>query len=263
MKKVLIGKPIVAFIVVACVLCSCGSKQTSPEVGTLTVYYAKEEIKDENHGCGKGKLYHDSNDCEVRVKSDDENYIFERDVDDYDGVGKESWSVPKSKIEMKTYKMYQLSASEIGSKAEFVSDNGCIARIFFSDINGHKFCSYDGKEVKWSETNRYKECYVLSVEYISRWDGQKYLYEQQLDESKGYFKLYEKQQDLGDNVIIGNISSIWTNEEGWDYRKSAYNEEGKLLADQWEIDGISDNYSIAYLADENAIYFNGTLYYRK
>ena len=233
------------------------------KAGTLTVYYAKEEIKAENHGCEKGKLYYDSNDWEVRVKSDDDNFIFERDVDDYDGVGKESWSVPKSKIEMKTYKMHQLSAKEIGSKAEFVSNSGCTARIFWSNINGHKYYSWDGKEVRWDETSRHEECYVLSVEIISEEDGEKYPFEIQLDESQGHIKLYDKTSVAGQEVLIGRLEASWTNEEGWDYKKSAYSEDGKLLADQWEIDGIPDELSIAYLAEEDALYINGELYYRK
>lgn len=236
---------------------------SNAEVGTLTVYYAKEEIKVEKHGCEKGKLYYDSNNCDVRFKSDDDNYIFECDVDDYDGVGVETWSIPKSKIEKKTYKMYQLSAKEIGSKAVFESDKGCTARIFWSNINGHKYYSWDGKDVNWNETSRYKECYVLSAELMSEEYGEKYPFEIQLDESQGYFKLYNKTSVLGKEVLIGKLEASWRNEEGWDYKKSAYSADGKLLADQWEIDGIPDELSIAYLAEENALYINGDIYYRK
>lgn len=246
------------------VIISCKDNKTiPPQVGTLTVYYAKEEIKDDNHSCEKGKMYYDSNNCDVRFKSDDDNYIFEYDLDDPDGVGVESWSIPKSKIEKKTYKMYQLSAQEIGSKAIFVSDKGCRASIFWSNINGHKYCSWDGKEVNWNETARYNECYVLSADIISKWDGEHYLFEIQLDESQGYIKLYDKISVSGQEVMIGKLVASWTNEEGWDYKKSAYSADGKLLADQWEIDGIPDELSIAYLAEENALYIEGDLYYRK
>lgn len=235
------------------------SKTVAPQVGTLTLYYAKEDIKIENHSCNKGQLYYDSNNLDVRVKSNNNSYIFERDVDDYDGLGTESWSVPQKKIEKKTYKMYQLSTKEIGSKAVFVSNKGCTASIFLSNINGHKYRSWDGKEVNLKETSRHKECYVLSIERFSLEDGRKYLIEEQLDINQGFFKLYEK---VG-NVMIGKLVETWTEPENWDYKKSAYSVDGKLLTDQWEVDGIPEELSIAYLAEEKALYIDGDLYYRK
>lgn len=234
-------------------------KPTPRERGMLIAYYAKENIENENHGCKKGELYYDSNDCEVRFKENNDNYIFEEDVDDPDGVGIESWSVPKSKIEKKIYKMSQLSVEIVGSKAVFVSDKGCTARIFWSNINGHKYCSWDGKETYRSETNKYKECYVLSAELIDSEDGHKYLFEEQLTESQGFIKLYTEWEDY----LVGKLGDTWMDAEGWDYKKSAYNADGQLLTDQWAIDGIADELSIAYLEEENALYINGDLYYRK
>ena len=245
----------------ASVLYSCQSgKPAPPEAGTLTAYYAKEEIKDESHDCKKGELYLDSNNPNARlVEQDNDNYKFKGEW----AEEPEIWTVPKSMLEEKNYKMYQLSAEEIGSKAVFVSDKDCTARIFWSNINGHKYCSWDGKEVNWNETSRREECYILSVELINSWDGDKYLYEVELDESKGYFKLYQKKNVIDHEVIIGNIVGMWGTAGGWDNKKSAYSEDGKLLTDLWEIDGIPDELSIAYLADENALYINGDLYYRK
>lgn len=237
-------------------------KPTTPEIGTLTVFHAKEKIEGEHLGCEKGQLYFDSNDSDVRFKSDDDNYVFEIDADSYDGARVESWSVPKSKLDKKTYKMYQLSAREIGSKAVFVSNNGCTASIFLSNINGHKFCSWDGKEVKWDYTNMYAECYVLSAEIINRWDGEKFIFEEPLDENQGFFKLYFK-PFIGEDLQIGKLEDNWINKEGWSNNISAYSDDGKLLTDQWQCDGIPDEISIAYLAEENALYIDGNLYFRK
>ena len=250
----------------ACVLafnsCQFG-KSDAPEVGTLTVYYAKEDFEAENYECKKGQLYYDSNNYDVSFKSDDDNYIFEREMDDPDGNSVESWSVPKSKIDKKTYKMYLLSAKEIGNKAVFVSDKGCTARIFWSNINGHHFCSWDGKEIKWDYTSRYNECYVLSIEI--NWNGNKYLFEEPLDESQGYVKLYFK-PFIGQDLQVGKLEERWINKKGWDdddNNKTAYSEDGKLLTDQWEVADLGVELSIAYLADENALYINGDLYYRQ
>lgn len=236
---------------------------TTPVVGTLTVLYAKEEIRDENHGCKKGELYYDSNDYEVSFREDDDNFIFERWVDDYDGDGIDTWSIPKSKLEKKTYKMYQLSAQDIGSKAVFISENGSTARIFWSNINGHYFCSWDGQEVEWDYTNRYDECYVLSVEYNSERDGVISWFEEPLDESHGFIRLYRKHNRFDQEVQIGRLEESWINKEGWGDNRSAYSEDGKLLTDQWGIPGIPNELSIAYLAEENALYIDGVLYYRR
>lgn len=235
------------------------SERVAPQVGTLTVYYAKEDFEIDDFSYKKGQLYYDSNNLDVRFKSDDNNYIFECDVDNYDGVGIKSWSIPKYKLEKKTYKMSQLSIKEIGSKAVFVSNKGCTANIFLSKINGHKYRSWDGKEVNLKETSRHNECYVLSAEKISEWDGEKYPHEVQLDINQGFIKLYVNQG----GIMIGKLVEFWTNEEGWDYKKSAYSMDGKLLADQWENDGIPEEISIAYIAEENALYIDGDLYYRK
>lgn len=241
--------------------CQVG-KQMPPEVGTLTVFYAKEKIKEEYREYEKGDIYYDSNNRNnlgVELKSDNDNYVFEEPIDGIDGTNIRS--VPKSKLEKKTYKMYQLPVQEIGSKAVFVSDKGCTARIFWSNANGHKYYSWDGKEVEWYASYRNDECYVLSVELIS--SGEKYLFEEQLEERQGYLRLYIKPL-LNNELLIGNLDDYWLNAEGWERNmKSAYNSEGYLLVDQWAIDGIPNEISIAYLAEENALYIDGDLYYRK
>ena len=165
--------------------------------------------------------------------------------------------------EKKTYKMYQLSAQDIGSRAVFASENGYIARIFWSNINGHHYCSIVDQEVDWENTYRYDECYVLSVEYSSKGDGEISWFEVPLDESHGYIKLYGKHNLFEHEVLIGKLYESWVSNVEWGYNRSAYSDDGKLLTDQWRVDGFPNELSIAYLAEENALYIDGVLYYRK
>ena len=217
----------------------------------------------------KGQLICDSNDPINRiVDQDTDNYKYEGD-----DTGEEySWLLPKSKVEKKTYTMNQLTASDIGDKAIFVAENGCKARIFWSDINGHRYFNWNGEEERYRDEERYSECFVLSVEYISPYNNEKYLFEEQLGEKRGSIELYCKNRFAGDSTdptncryregLIGLIEETWANKDGWDYKKTAYSEDGKLLVDQWEISDIPDYISIAYIADLDALYVNGQLYYR-
>ena len=157
--------------------------------------------------------------------------------------------------------MNQLTPSVIDRQAFFEAENGCVAKIFWSNINGHRFYNWNGKEEKYNEEERYKECFVLSAELLSPWDNSKYLFEEQLNEKSGYIELYCENKYRQLDHPIGFIEESWCNREGYDFKKSAYDKDGKLLVDQWEIDGIPDYISIAYIADEDALYINGILYY--
>ena len=273
MKKLVLRMSVVTMVLMMSIVCSCGSfcKKSAPEVGTLTAYYAKEDFKvGEYEEYKKGQLICDSNDPMNRiVDQDDNNYKYEgNDTGEY-----YSWLLPKSKVEKKTYTMNQLSPENVGDKACFVAGNGCVAKIFWSNINGHQYCSWDGKKVDYRSMCIYSECYVLSVEKVSFYDGNKYLFEEQLNEKKGYFAFYSGNSGYAGEIVdpsdinyregqIGYLEEGWYNKEGWDSHKTAYNDDGKLLVDQWEADGIPDNISIAYIADEDALYIDGVLYYR-
>lgn len=271
MKRALNGMSIVTMVLLMSIICSCGNSSSSPieEVGILTAYYAKEDFKvDDGIEYKKGQLICDSNDPFNRiVEQDRNNYRYEGD-----DTGEEySWLLPKSKVEKKTYTMNQLPVNSIGDKAYFVSEAGDVACIFWSKINGHKYCSWDGKEVNWKEVERHAECYVLSIEGIGM-DNNYYVFEEQLEEKRGSLNLYVDKSAYGGGedpnncryheYPIGIIEEKWDNKEGWDSGKPAYNEDGKLLVDQWEIDGIPARISIAYIADLDALYIDGELYYR-
>lgn len=268
MKRVFNVMPIVAMVLMMSVLCSCGNSSSSQaeEVGMLTAYYATEDFKTENGPeYKKGQLICDSNDPINRiVEQDGNNYRYEGDE-----TGAEySWLLPKSKVEKKTYKMNQLPVNSIGDKAYFVSESGCVARIFWSNSNGHHFFNWNGKEEQYREEIRYKECYVLSVELINFFNNKKYIFEEQLEEKRGSLRFYVDYGGEDPNNCryrecpIGLIEEEWCNKEGWDANKSAYDADGKLLVDQWESSDIPDEISIAYIADLDALYINGILYYR-
>lgn len=261
--------PLMALLLVVFSLCSCQSEKNIPVVGTLTAYYALENFKAGDEEYKKGQLICDSNDpMNIIVSEDEDNYKYKGD-----NTGEEySWMLPKSKVEKKTYTMNQLTAFDIGDKAYFVAENGCMARIFWSNINGHRYYNWSGDEEDYDNEKRYNECFVLSVEYVSSFDNKKYLFEEQLAEKRGCIDLYRKNPYAGDNIdpsncryrhgLIGFVEEAWYNKEGWDYTKSAYDKDGKLLVDQLREDGVPTYISIAYIAEEDALYINGTLYRR-
>jgi len=261
--------PIMAFVMGMSVFYSCQSEKNVPVVGVLTAYYALEDFKAEGSEYKKGQLICDSNDPLNRIVDEDAvNYKYEGD----DGGELYSWLLPKSKVEKKTYTMNHLTVSDIGDKAYFVAKNGCVARIFWSNINGHNYFNWNGEEEKYRDEERYKECFVLSVEYISPYSNEKSLFEEQLEEKQGNIELYCKNRFAEDGKdstdcryregLIGFIEESWYNKDGWGYDKTAYDGDGNLLVDQWETVGIADYISIAYIADLNALYVKGQLYYR-
>ena len=251
--------PIIALVMAISLLCSCQQKKEVPVVGTLTAYYAKEDFNVDEIVYKKGQLICDSNDPLNHVSDEDvNNYRYFEDNSD-DGY---SCLLPKSKVEKKTYKMNQLTPPDINGKAYFVAENGCVARVFWSNSNGHRFYNWNGEEEKYRDEERYKECFVLSAELLSSWDNSKYLFEEQLNEKLGSIELYCENEYKQYDHLIGFIEEGWHNKEGYGFKKSAYDKDGKLLVDQWEEDGIAEYISIAYIADEDALYINGTLYSR-
>lgn len=269
MKKGNAFMPMMALVMIMSVVCSCKSERNAPVVGTLTAYYALEDFNADEREYKKGELICDSNDPMNRIVDEDtDNYKYEGD----DGGELYSWLLPKSKVEKKTYTMNQLTATDIEDEVYFVAENGCVARIFWSNSNGHRFFNWNGKEEKYRDKERYNECYVLSVECINRYTDEKYFFEEQLEEKRGSIELYRRNPYADINTdsddcryregMIGIIEESWNNKDGWDYKQTAYSKDGKLLVDQWEIDGIPDYISIAYIADLNALYVDGQLYYR-
>lgn len=259
MKKLTSFMPIAAMIVLMGVFSSCEKRVVAPEVGILTAYYAKENFSVNEREYKKGVLICDSNDPLNHVSDEDENnYRYSGD----DGGEEYSWLLPKSKVEKRVYTMNQLAPSDINGKAYFVAENGCVARIFWSNSNGHKFYNWNGKEERYRDEERYKECFVLSAEWLSSWDNSKILFEEQLDEKLGSIELYCENKYRQYDHLIGYVEEYWCNKDGYGFEKSAYDKDGKLLVDQWVADGIPEYISVAYISEEDALYINGTLYYK-
>lgn len=235
-------------------------KQT---VGTLTAYYAKKDISitDYSEYYKQGQLICDSNDPINRiVDADDYNYKYEgNETDTY-----YSYLIPKAEVTKKEYTMHQLTINNIGNRSVFVSNEGAKVTIFKSKINGHHYLEDNG-EVNWEETNNHKECYVLSMRsyYNAFW-------ELPLREKQGIIELYQI-SGFSENPNdcryregpIGIIEEEWENGEEWDNDKSAYDKSGNLLVDQKPVSYLPSYISIAYIADIDALYINGFLYYRK
>ena len=153
------------------------------------------------------------------------------------------------------------------------------SRIFKADVNGHKYYSWvdvgdEGFKAVYNdeETKRHeKECLVLSYEMKYKWMEEKDLFEMQIDSKDGNVDLYHNNryydgEDPNDcryrEGLIGFLEEAWVNKEDWEGK--AYSEDGKLLVDQYSVDGSIPEYiSIAYIADKDALYINGKLYYRQ
>ena len=238
------------------------------KVGTLSAYYAKEDIEHFK----KGQLICDSNDPINRIV--DNNATHYKYEGDDTGVYY-SYLLPKSKVDKKTYTMYQLPVALIGKRAVFVSNEGDSAKIFQSNINKHKYWDYDiingeyKKRISYEETDKHSACYVLSIILPNG-----YLFEQPLEEQLSNVRLYRK-NPYGDGVApsdcryregeIGIIEGNWIidNYDEWPDGKSAYDADGRLLVDQCRNDGIPGYISIAFLPALDALYIDGDLYYRK
>lgn len=229
-------------------------------VAELIAYYAKEAFGDYE----EGELIVDTNDPINRIvphSATEWKYEGDDTGEYYSSI------IPKSKVEVKKYTMYPLPAKEVKSGITFMSDDGKEARIFLSNINGHKFFSWDGTEEMTEETSLHKQCYVLTMSI-----DDECFFEEQIDVEDGNLKLYcenrfadlDNEEDCRFRAHkIGLIEEQWYNATSYPDDKSAYAPNGNLLVDQWEVDGIADYISIAYLPNENALYIDGTLYFRQ
>lgn len=234
-------------------------------VGNLIAYYAKDNLNEAK----KGRLIVDSNDPIDRIVDYNKTmYKFEGNYSDtyYSSL------LPKSKVLKKTYKMSTLPVALVKKESTFISKNGYKARIFWSNINGHKYYNFDGSKIDSKATQSHKGCYVLSVTLPTD-DNNTWLFEEQLKVEGENIRLYQKNRFAGENVSkknvryrpgkIGIIEEEWFNPESYGDDKSAYSLDGKLLVDQYAPNGIPDYISIAYIAELNALYIDGYLFYKQ
>ena len=241
--------------------------------GMLTAYYASEDFGDYR----KGQLIVDTNDPINRmVDYSKTKYKYEGD----DSGEYYSHLILKSQVTVKQYMMTQLLVEMVRDDATFVSRNGFKVRIFAACANGHSFFSFsdDGEftllydEV---ETAAHQEYYVLSGQLESPYDEEGFFFEDPLKVVGGNIKLYVDGAEIPyasvdnpDDVRyrpyeLGFLEEKWLAPEEYGYGKSAYDESGNLLVNPVANCDIPERLSIAYIGAEDALYINGTLYYRQ
>ena len=228
---------------------------SSPVVGTLTVYYAKERLKIvDNNGetkrYEKGDMICDSRGvCSVKdINSKEYKVILEDDLG-YDVTI--TFIMPKDKIEKKVYQMNQLPIALIGDRKTFKSADGKSAVIFKSNNNGHKYIRRFDGQIDVENTQKYANCYVINIdeEYGSG--------DYPLLLKRDYIDLYDDNNNIGKELFLAyNLSK-----EG-----SAYDSNGNMIDDKTtgnESGFEYDPFYLAYIGSLKALYINGKMYYEQ
>ncbi|MBR5170775.1 MAG: hypothetical protein IKW85_09440 [Muribaculaceae bacterium] len=241
--------------------------------GKLTAYYANCDF--DNYT--KGQLIVDSNDPINRmVDYSTTKYKYEGD----DTGEYYSSLILKSRVTVKQYQMSPLPVELVKDGATFVSPDGDEVRIFLANINGHKFYSYsdDGELRKYydaAQTKAHQQYYAIRYVFRNEIWPEGYCFEDPLEVEDGIIKLYVdgrtlrfcSYSDPGDvryrPYMLGFLEEQWMSTEEEYMEKQAYDDHGNLLTDVVEIVDIAPYWSIAYIADEDAIYINGKLHYRQ
>lgn len=235
----------------------------TPEAGTLTAYYATEDIYDQpsDRHFKKGDLISDDNDPFNKVLDyDADNYKFLPEEAE-DGSVYGDFIFPKSKAEKKVFTQNQLTTELVGDRAVFKDKDGNEAVIFKSNRNGQTLYTMNSEKWEFEPApeevlKKYDNCYVITAHFS---DG---LFEEPLETEGNIIKLYLTGDDPANPTYRGQIEDGWYNKGDWDYRKSAYDENGNLLVSQERTVDIPVEHSVAYIGSLDALYVDGTLYYR-
>lgn len=239
--------------------------------GKLTAYYANDAFGDYQ----KDELIVDTNNPINRIVDYSKTkFKFEGD----DTGEYYSHLILKSQVTVKEYQMDPLPVELVQDDATFVSSDGFVVRIFAASANGHSFYSYnDDFEPNYDaiQTAAHQEYYVLSGVLKSYYDDEGFFFEEPLEVENGHIKLYVYGGDIGyasadDPTYVryrpykmGFLEEAWTVPDDYGYGKSAYDAAGNLLVDPVRIVDIPTYLSIAYIGSEDALYIDGTLYYRQ
>ena len=239
--------------------------------GTLTAYYAKAAFGDYR----EGQLIVDTNDPLNRIVNyDKKQYKYEGD----DSGEYYSHLIPKSQVTVKEYRMSPLPVTLLGDQATFKSIDGFEVRIFAANANGHGFYCYDDDFVPYydaAQTSAHQQYYALSGTIKSYYDDEGFFFEEPLVVEDGNIRLYVSNEVIRyisvDNPAdvryrpykMGFLEEAWTAPVDYGYGKSAYDANGNLLVDPLAVVDIPTYLSIAYIAAEDALYIDGTLYYRQ
>lgn len=238
--------------------------------GKLTAYYANEDFDDYK----KGQLIVDTNDPLNRIVNYDKtNFKYEGD----DSGEYYSTLILKSRVTVKEYQMSPLPVELVRDDATFVSQDGHTVRIFAACAAGHCFYSYCNEDGEFdlildvAQTEAHQEYYALSGVFSSPYSEEDYIFEDPLEVEDGNIKLYDDSPYFSENPSsvryrpykLGFLEEKWTIPEDYGYDKSAYDDDGNLLVDPVSIVDIPAYVSIAYIAQEDALYIDGTLFYRQ
>lgn len=241
-------------------------------VGTLISYYATEDFSVGEYSYTKGELICDSNDPINRIVETKGNY-YKYEGDDTGAYY--SWNLPKNKVRKEVYTMTQLPVSRVAKGARLKSKNGYEMLFFTGKINGKKFYGWDSSSFPWQPkydakaTRAHKEMLVLRVQYYNKWSEQVATNELLLNTQGGNVAFYHPNR-YGEGVdvddvryragLIGFLEQEWVMKDG--YEGNMFSTDGRLLTDIYSVEGnIPEYWSLAYIATEDAVYYDGTLYY--
>ncbi len=233
---------------------------------TLTAYYYKYTTSDHK----AGTLIVDTNDPVNRmVNYNKTKYKFEGD----DTGEYYSSLILKSQVTVKTYEMSPLPVEKIGKRAIFRSTDGYEVSIFKAHANGHRFFTLSRTDFEMvynaEETRAHQEFYAMVAT-----SDEGLFFQQPLEVENGCIKLYMNGTDLHycNDVkgtlryrpyVVGFIEESWSVSDEHGYDEPAYDTDGDLVTDLYETVDIPTYLSIAWIEAENALYINGTLYYKQ
>ena len=243
--------------------------------GKLTAYYANVAFDDYK----EGQLIVDTNDPLNRIVDHSQTkFKFEGD----DTGEYYSHLILKSYVTVKEYDMSPLPVEMVQNDATFVSRDGYVVRIFSACANGHSFYSYNTDDGEFNlfydavQTAAHQEYYVLSGMIKTPYEPDYgFFFEEPLEVVDGNIKLYVDGSEIryvsvDDPTYVryrpykmGFLEEAWTAPEGYEYGKSAYDDSGNLMVDPVSVIDIPTYLSIAYIGAEDALYIDGTLYYRQ
>ena len=239
--------------------------------GKLTAYYANTAFGDYQ----EGQLIVDTNDPINRmVDFNESQFKYEGD----ESGGYYSQLIPKSQVTVKEYQMTPLPVELVRDDAIFVSNDGFIVAIFAAHAGEHGFYSYDDDFVPYydaEQTMAHQEYYAISGVLKSPYDPEGFFFEEPLEVEDDNIKLYVDGAEIRYVSVddpdyvryrpykMGFLEEQWTKPDDYDYDKSAYDLDGNLVTDLMRVVDIPTYLSIAYIGDKDALYINGTLYYRQ
>jgi len=222
-------------------------KRNYKEIGTVTMYYAKERIATPTNESG-WDLSFDKGEYITQVPIETSGLSAWNEIEQY---GNDKWKisqvapfdipnliVPKYKVEERKYKVCELPFSDINDRAVFVDKDGNKATLFLSKSNGHY---YD---------NKIRNGYVIKI--VS--SDNNLIFEEPLVEEHGV-------------IVLGLVMNEWKSPESWDGR-SAYSSTGLLLVDQHFDEALdhascADSQEIHFIPSENALLIGHNFFYRQ